>query len=69
MKSIPTINPAITENIECSIVKVHFQLSIKIVGASPDHSVSLCSVSSFFEHFEEHSKQRITLEAPLLALL
>ena len=42
LKSISTINPAITENMECSIVKVHASFINLKVG---NHGVSLCFVS------------------------
>ena len=41
MKSISTINSAITENTECSIVKVHNSFMDLKVGVLLDHGVSL----------------------------
>jgi len=35
MKSIPIIKPAITENMECTIVKVHAPVIDIKVGVSP----------------------------------
>ena len=51
MKSISAINPAITENMKCLIVKTRTLLSIKIVGMSLDRGVPLRFVSSYFKHF------------------
>jgi len=45
MKSISTINRAITENIDCLIVKVCLIYQFKNVGVSLNHGVSLCFVS------------------------
>ena len=45
MKSISTINPAITENTECLIVKVCTSFINLKLGVSLDHGVSLCFVS------------------------
>ena len=55
--SILTINPAITENMECSIVRVHALL----VGLLLDHGVSLHFVSlpALQTCWGQHSKQRI----------
>ena len=50
MKSISTINPVITENTECSIVKVHVQISNQKVGMSLVLGVSLHIIYSYFEH-------------------
>jgi len=45
MKSISTINPTITENTECLIVKAsNPEIDLKM-GVSLDHGVSLCFVS------------------------
>jgi len=44
IKSISTINPAITENAECSIVEAPSFSDLK-VGTSLDHGVLLCFVS------------------------
>ena len=44
MKSIPTINPAITENTECLIVKVCALFIDLKVSVLLDHGVSLCFV-------------------------
>jgi len=69
MKSISTINLAITENTDGTIVKVHapaFDIKVRV---SPKHGVSLRFVSlPGLRTFGYHSKQRITLQAPLLAL-
>jgi len=51
MKSFSTINPAIAENMDCSIVEAHAPAINQIVGVLLDHGVSLCFVSSYFEHF------------------
>ena len=52
MKSISTINAAITENMKCLIVKVHAPVIDLKVGVSPDHSVSLFSFRfQLFKHF------------------
>ena len=61
MKSIPTINPAITENMECSIVRAHSLLMDLKVGVLLDHGVSLHFVSlpTLLTCWEQHSKQRI----------
>ena len=45
MKSISTINPAIMENTECLIVKVHAPFIDLKVGVSLDHGVPLHFVS------------------------
>ena len=45
MKSISTINPAITENTECSIIKVCTSFIDLKVGVSFNHGVSLRFVS------------------------
>ena len=45
MKSISTINPAITENTECLIVKAGTSFIDLKVGVSLDHGVSLRSIS------------------------
>jgi len=63
MKSISTINPAITENTDGTIVKVHAPVIEIKVGASL-HFVLLPGLQTF----GYHSKQRITLQATLLAL-
>jgi len=68
MRSISTIYPAIMENAECLIIRVWTPLSIFKVGVSLNHGVPLRFVALLFEHFEQHSKQRITQEVPLLAL-
>jgi len=47
LKSIPTINPAITENTECSIVKARTLFIDLKVGASFNHGASLCFAFSF----------------------
>ena len=44
-KSISTINPAITENTGCLIVKVHTSFIDLKVGVSLDHGVLVCFVS------------------------
>jgi len=44
IKGISTIHLAITENMECSIIKVRAPLIDLKVGVSHDHSVSLCFV-------------------------
>ena len=44
MKSISTINSAITENTECSIVKMCASFIDLKVGVSLDHDVSLCFI-------------------------
>ena len=49
IKSISKIDPAITENVECSIVKACAPVKIKIEGASLSYGVSLCFVN--FENF------------------
>ena len=45
MKSISTINPAITENMECSIVKARASFIDLKVGVSLGHGVLLRFVS------------------------
>ena len=45
MKSISSFNLAITENMECLIVKGHASFINLKVGVSFDHGVSLCFVS------------------------
>jgi len=45
MKNISKINPAITDNTECSIVKARASFSDLEVGVLFDHGVSLCFVS------------------------
>ena len=45
MKSISTINPAITENMECAIVKVCTSLINLQLGVSLNHGVSLHFIS------------------------
>ena len=45
MKSISTINPAITENMESSIVEASTPIINLKVGVSLDHCASLCFVS------------------------
>ena len=45
MKSISTINPAIIENMEWSIVEVCASFINLKVGTSLDHGVSLCFIS------------------------
>ena len=45
MKSIATVNLAITENTECSIVEARASFINLKVGALLDHDVSLCFVS------------------------
>ena len=49
MKSISTINPAITENMKYLIVKTGTQLSIKLVSVSLDRRVL---VRFYFKHFK-----------------
>ena len=44
-KSNSTINPAITENMECLIIKAHASFINLKVGVSLNHDVSLCFVS------------------------
>ena len=69
MKSISTINPAITENTDGTIVKVHAPVIDIKVCVSPQHSVSLHFVLfPGLKMFGYHSKQKITLQVPLLAL-
>ena len=72
IKCISTINPAIdptiVENMECPIIKASTLFIDLKVGVSLSHGVSLRFVSSYFKHIELHSKQRIVLEASLLAL-
>jgi len=63
MKGISTINPAITENTDGTIVKAHAPVIDIKVGVSP-YFVLLPGLRTF----GYHSKQRITLQAPLLAL-
>jgi len=57
MKSITTINPAISQNTECPIFKARAFIDLK-VGVSHDHGVSLCSVSLLV--FGQCFKQRAT---------
>ena len=45
VKSVSTINPVITENTECSIVKVRTTFMDLKVGVSLDHDESLCFIS------------------------
>ena len=70
MRSISKIYPASTENTECSIVRActPFTDFLKQVCylIIVYHYASLHF--QLFEHFGQHSKQRITQEAPLLAL-
>ena len=69
MKSTSAINPVIIENTDGTIVKAHAPVIDIKVGVSPLHSVSLRFVFlPGFRMFGYHSKQRITLQAPLLAL-
>ena len=69
MKSISTINPAIMENTDGTIVKAHTPVIDIKVGVSPRHSVSLRFVLlPGLRTFGYHSKQRIMLKVPLLAL-
>ena len=69
MKSITTATTAITENTECTIVKVHTPVIDIKVGVSTQHGLSL-RFASFpaFRTFGYHSKQKIMQEVPLLAL-
>jgi len=61
MKSFSTINPAITENTECMIVKVRTPVINIKVGVLPNHSVSLRFVlRPALRTFGYYSKQRIT---------
>jgi len=61
MKSISITNPAITENKECTIVKVHAPVINIKVGVSPYRSISVCLVSlPALQTFGYHSKQIIT---------
>ena len=65
MKSISTINPAINENTECTVVKV---LTL-VIKEWVCHLNTVYHYASFrFQLFEQHSKQRITCKAPLLSL-
>ena len=59
MKGISTINPAITENTEFSIIKMH-AISINIkVGVSLDRGLSVHFVLlPALQHFGQHSKLR-----------
>jgi len=69
MKSISTINPAITENMDGTIVKVHATVIDIKVGVSPNYGVSLHFIwLPGLWTFSYHCKQRITLQTPLLAL-
>ena len=45
IKSISTINPAIVENTECSIIKARALFIDLKVGVSLDHAILLCFVS------------------------
>ena len=45
MNSISTINPAITENTECLIIKAHLSLINLKVGVLLDHDALLCFIS------------------------
>ena len=66
MKSMSTINPAIKENTEFSIVKMCVSFINLKVGLS---FVSLhFAYLQLFKNVKQHSKQRIPKEAPLLAL-
>ena len=51
MQSMSTINPAVTENMECLIIKVCAPTINQIMGVSLDHNVSLRFASNYFEHF------------------
>ena len=44
MKGVSATNPAITENMECTIVKARAQVIDIRVGVSPKHGVSLCFI-------------------------
>ena len=44
MKSISTINPAITENMECLIIKARTSYIDLKVGVSLNHGVTLCFI-------------------------
>jgi len=50
MVGISTIDPAITENAECIIIKVHTPVIDIKVGVSPQHGVSLCFIFQLFKH-------------------
>ena len=50
MKSIPINNPAITENMECSNIKVHTPVIDLKVVVLLGHSVSLHFVFDYFKH-------------------
>ena len=68
MKSISTINPAIMENMECSMVEVQalfywFKVSVSLNHGVLIRLVSLLAVQICWTMFVP-----ITLEAPLLAL-
>ena len=64
MKSISTINPAIMENAEYSIVKRVPYLSIKS-ACIPE---SCCITTLHFQQLQTPFKQRIVKEVSLLAL-
>jgi len=65
MKSISTINPAITENTDGTTVKACTPVRYKSGCVMlTQHIVSLSGLQTF----GYHSKQRITLQGPLLTL-
>ena len=51
MKSISTINPAITKNTKNLIVKMHTPVIKLKVGVLLDRSVLLLFIYSYFKHF------------------
>ena len=57
MKNISSLNPAIMDNAECLIVKVHAPIINQKVGMSLSHNVSLCFNSSYFKHFKNISSK------------
>ena len=59
MKRVSTNTPAIMQIMEYSIIKVHTPVINKIVGVPLNHDFSLRFISSYFEHFGQHSKQKI----------
>ena len=62
MKSISTINPAITENTECQTIEVCTSIIDLEEGVSFDHDVlyHYASFHFYVAYVGQHSKQRMT---------
>jgi len=74
MKSVSTINPAMTENMERSIVKAHTSFIDLKVGVLLDHDVSLRFVSllvfqTYSATFQAENSVRSTLAGSALTLI